>query len=85
MLDKQKELANFLIQNYPADIDLRIQLMFITMTCSSTFGDYFCDLIPNQVLSEDEFASLHASKLDDYLSEQAAQILENWYFLATKF
>ena len=71
LLNKQKELANFLIQTYPTDIDLRIHLMFITMICSTTFGEYFCNFIPNQVLSEDEFASLFASKLDDYLSQQA--------------
>ena len=71
LLNKQKELANFLIQTYPTDIDLRIHLMFITMICSTTFGECFCNFIPNQVLSEDEFASLFASKLDDYLSQQA--------------
>ena len=84
LLNKQNEIANFLIQNNPADYILRTYLTFITLICSSTFGDYFYNFIPNQVLSQDEFALLFASKLDNYLSDQAAQISENW-FLAPKF
>ena len=74
LLNKQKEIANFLIQNNPADYILRTYLTFITLICSSTFGDYFYNFIPNQVLSQDELALLFASKLDNYLSDQAAQI-----------
>ena len=47
LLEKQKSLAEFLIRSYPADIDLRICLMFVCMICSSKFGDYFFQLIPN--------------------------------------
>ena len=51
-----------------------IYLTFITVICSSNFGDYFYDFIPSQIISEDEFALLFTSKLSDYLTQQADQI-----------
>ena len=40
LLNKQEKIANFLIQNNPADYILRTYLTFITLICSSTFGDF---------------------------------------------
>ena len=74
LLKKQFELAQFLIDNYPDNIDLRIHLMFIQMVCVSKFGEYFSGFIPNEVMSEDHFALLFACKLDDYMCMQAQNI-----------
>ena len=71
---KQKELADFLLETYPNNIDLKIHLMFIKMICPSTFDEYFPGFIPNEVLSEDEFPLLFASKLDDYLCQLAQNV-----------
>ena len=40
LLNKQEKIANFLIQNNPADYILRTYLTFITLICSSTFCDF---------------------------------------------
>ena len=71
MLNKQKELAYFLIQNYPEKIELRIHLMFVVLICESHFGSYFVDYIPKSVINEDEFAAVFAAKINDYLDDQS--------------
>ena len=60
LLNKQTELAILY------DDNVMIYLAFITVICSSNFGDYFYDFIPSQIISEDEFALLFTSKLSDY-------------------
>ena len=67
LLNRQKELAFFLIESYPTDIALRIHLMFVIMICSLNVADYFVDYIPDSVISEDEFTALFAVRLNDYL------------------
>ena len=41
LLKKQFELAQFLIDYYPDNTDLRIHLMFIQMVCVSKFVNIF--------------------------------------------
>ena len=74
LMEKQKSLAQTLLQTYPPDIDLQICLMFIRKTCDSKFGDYFARLIPSRIISEEEFTVFFAEKLDAFLLEQAAEV-----------
>ena len=71
LLQKQKELANFLVETYPNNIDYKIHLMFMEMIYASKFDEYISGFILNEVMNEYEFAVLFASKLDDYLCQQA--------------
>ena len=41
LLNRQKRIAYFLIQNYTSNIGLRIHLMFTIMICESSFASYF--------------------------------------------
>ena len=71
LLKKQKDLANFLLENYPNNIELRVHLIFIQTVCSSTFGEYFSGFIPNRAFDENEFASLFPTELDKYMGLQS--------------
>ena len=64
LLKKQKDLANFSLENYPNNTELRVHLTFFQMVCSSRFGEYFSGFIPNRVFDENEFTSLFATELD---------------------
>ena len=66
LINKQRELSAFLANQYPMDLVLNSHLTFITNICSVDFGNYLVNFIPNRFLTEDEFAALFATKLDEY-------------------
>ena len=66
LINKQRQLSAFLANQYPMDLVLNSHLTFITNICSVDFGNYLVNFIPNRFLTEDEFAALFATKLDEY-------------------
>ena len=47
---------------------LNLNLMFLIMIKHSSFYDVLANKIPNQILTEDEFAILFAGELDNYVA-----------------
>ena len=73
-----------LFQCYPADSDLRLALSFILSISYSNFGDSFYQHIPNRVMIPDNFSSLFAQILNDYMTLISNQSAQNYFFCVKK-
>ena len=69
LLVKQVDLAKFMVDYYQGNNPfLNLNLMFLIMIKHSSFYDVLANKIPNQILTEDEFAILFAGELDNYVA-----------------
>lgn len=67
LLQKQKELAAFTCQKFILEPSIRIYLRFIVTVCNSNFSGCLFNHIENKNYETEEFTSLFAEKLDNYM------------------
>ena len=69
LIDKQKELTSFTIQNVDLKPNVRVCLEFVIVICNDTFCKILFNSIKNEICTMEDFLALYSKKLDQYIIE----------------
>ena len=69
LIDKQKELTSFTIQNVDLKTNVRVYLEFVIVICNDTFCKILFNSIKNEICTMEDFLALYSKKLDQYIIE----------------
>ena len=69
LIDKQKELTSFTIQNVDLKPNVRVYLEFVIVICNDTFCKILFNSIKNEICTMEDFLALYSKKLDQYIIE----------------